>query len=154
MWTFWSLGLDLLGEFAPSFKPLSCLHIYGGTLLTSNTSRLALANWFRSSNIRVRLLEKKPDLTPRGQAEGLKSTTVEVFESLGIGHQIWAEAWRLEEIAIWGAEKADDGVITGTKIKREQIMQDRVPELGKTREIMLQQCRYTSSISVTYALIL
>ena len=93
----------------------------------------------------MRVLEKKSGLNPRGQAEGLKSTTVEVLESFGIGHQIWAEAWRLEEIAIWGAEKAEDGVITGTEIKREQVMQDRVLELGKAREVLLQQCRYGSS---------
>jgi len=100
----------------------------------------------------VRLIEKKSDLNQRGQAEGLKSTTVEIFESFGIGHQIWAEAWRLEEIAIWGAEKADDGIITGTEIKREQVMQDRVLELGKTREIMLQQCRCSSLFYVEYML--
>ena len=146
--------LVLPGEFAPStIQPLSCIRIYGTTILTADISRLALANWFRSSNIRVRLLEKKPGLTPRGQAEGLKSTTVEIFESLGIGHKIWAEAWRLEEIAIWGTGKTDDGVITETEIKREQVMQDRVLELGKAREVMLQQCRYTSLISVTYALV-
>lgn len=106
--------------------------------------RLALANWFRSSNISVRLLDKKSGPTPRGQAEGLKSTTLEIFESLGIGPQVWAEAWRLEEIAIWGPEKTCGDAATSTGIKREQIIQDRVPELGKTREVMLQQCRSPS----------
>ncbi|RDL37136.1 Uncharacterized protein BP5553_04569 [Venustampulla echinocandica] len=102
---------------------------------------LALANWFRSSNISVRLLDKKPGPTPRGQAEGLKSTTVEIFESLGIGHQVWAEAWRLEEIAIWGPDSTGGDATTSIGIKREQVIQDQVPELGKTREVMLQQSR-------------
>jgi phenol 2-monooxygenase (NADPH) len=93
-----------------------------------------LANWFRSSDIRVRVIDIKPGPTPRGRAEGLKSTTLEIFEVFGIGPQIWAEAWRLEEIAIWGPEEDGGG------IKRKQCTEDRVPELGKQREVMLQQC--------------
>jgi phenol 2-monooxygenase len=99
--------------------------------------RLALANWFRNSNIRVLLVDKKPGPTPRGQAEGLKSTTNEIFDSFGIGHQIAAESWRLEEIAVWGLSK--DGA---SGIVREQVIQDKVEELGLTvRETMLQQCK-------------
>ena len=135
------MGLDLQGESALySLRPPS----YGFASLSTLANRflfsLALANWFRSSNIRVRLIEKKPGTTPRGQAEGIKSTTVEIFESFGIGHQIWAEAWRLEEIAIWGPTKTVEGGIAIHGIEREQVHQNRVPELGKTREICLQQC--------------
>lgn len=75
--------------------------------------------------------------TRRGKAEGLKSTTNEIFDSYGIGPQIAAESWRLEEIAIWGQKK--DGGESG--IEREQLIQDKVEELGKVRETMLQQCR-------------
>lgn len=74
--------------------------------------------------------------TRRGKAEGLKSTTNEIFNSYGIGPQIAAESWRLEEIAIWGQKK--DG---GSGIEREQLIQDKVEELGKVRETMLQQCK-------------
>ncbi len=65
----------------------------------------------------------------------MKSTTTEIFESFGIGPQIWAEIWRLEEIAVWGpTSDGSDG------IRREQVIQDKVEELGKIRETMLQQC--------------
>lgn len=101
-----------------------------------------MANWFRNSDIRVLLIDKKPGPTPRGQAEGLKSTTVEIFESFGIGPQVVAELWPLEEIAIWAPKNRgarDDGSeLSG--IVREQVIQDKVEELGKTRETMLQQC--------------
>lgn len=108
-------------------------------LLTIHLARLALANWFRNSDISVLLIDKKPCPTPRGQAEGLKSTTVEIFESFGIGPQIATESWPLEEIAIWGPRKGgNDAKPTG--IVREQVIQDKVEELGKTRETMLQQC--------------
>ncbi|KAF2759096.1 hypothetical protein EJ05DRAFT_527240 [Pseudovirgaria hyperparasitica] len=96
---------------------------------------LALANWFHKSKIRVLLVDKRAHPTLCGQAEGLKSTTVEIFESFGIGSQIWAEAHRLEEIAIWGHSEGVHG------IRREQVMQDKVQELGKPRECMLQQSR-------------
>ncbi|KAK3937423.1 FAD binding domain-containing protein [Diplogelasinospora grovesii] len=97
---------------------------------------LALANWFRNSDISVLLIDKKPGPTPRGQAEGLKSTTTEIFGAFGIGAAITAESWRLEEIAIWGPNA--DG---GCGIVREQVIQDKVEELGKIRETMLQQSR-------------
>ncbi|KAL2022367.1 hypothetical protein VTK56DRAFT_5434 [Thermocarpiscus australiensis] len=97
---------------------------------------LALANWFRNSNISVLIVDKKPGPTPRGQAEGLKSTTNEIFDSFGIGPQITAESWKLEEIAIWGPRKdGKHGIV------REQVIQDKVEELGKIRETMLQQSR-------------
>ncbi|KAK3687963.1 FAD binding domain-containing protein [Podospora appendiculata] len=105
-------------------------------IIGAGPAGLALANWFRNSNIRVLLVDKKPGPTTRGQAEGLKSTTNEIFETFGIGAQITAESWRLEEIAIWGARK--DG---GAGIEREQVIQDKVEELGKIRETMLQQSR-------------
>jgi phenol 2-monooxygenase len=110
---------------------------------TLRTHRLAFANWFRGCNLRVRVLEKKSHLTSRGRAEGLKSTTVEIFESFGIGHRIRAELFRLEEIAIWSAEKSAEGVVVGARIEREQVLHDRVLELGKTRETLLQQCKQT-----------
>jgi phenol 2-monooxygenase len=106
-------------------------------LLTVDLPSLTLANWFRNSDISVLLVDRKAGPTPRGQAEGLKSTTNEIFASFGIGPQIAAESWRLEEIAVWGPK--GDGV--GGGIVREQVVQDRVEELGTIRETMLQQCR-------------
>ena len=99
-----------------------------------------MANWFRNSDISVLLIDKKPGPTSRGQAEGIKSTTVEIFESFGIGPQVAAESWRLEEIAIWGQKKDEGGGAEVAGIAREQVIQDKVEELGKTRETMLQQC--------------
>lgn len=104
--------------------------------LTLRLLSLALANWFRNSDISVLLIDKKPGPTPRGQAEGIKSTTSEIFDTFGIGPQIDDESWRLEEIAVWEA-RADgrQGIV------REKIVPDKVEELGKARETILQQCR-------------
>lgn len=81
------------------------------------------------------LVDKKPGPTPRGQAEGLKSTTNEIFASFGIGSQIAAESWRLEEIAVWGPSQNGSGIV------RERVVQDKVEELGTVRETVLQQCK-------------
>ncbi|KAK0726522.1 FAD binding domain-containing protein [Apiosordaria backusii] len=105
-------------------------------IIGAGPAGLALANWFRDTDISVLIVDKKPLPTTRGQAEGLKSTTNEIFDSFGIGSEITAESWRLEEIASWGARK--DG---GDGIVREQVIPDRVEELGKPRETMLQQSR-------------
>jgi len=84
----------------------------------------------------VLLVDKKSGPTPRGHAEGLKSTTNEIFDTFGIGPQIAAESWRLEEIAIWGPALDGSGGVV-----RERVVQDKVEELGKIRETMLQQCK-------------
>ncbi|KAK4125808.1 hypothetical protein N657DRAFT_642558 [Parathielavia appendiculata] len=125
-------------------------------IIGAGPAGLALANWFRNSEIRVLLVDKKPGPTPRGQAEGLKSTTNEILDSFGIGQQIAAESWRLEEIAIWGPR--EDG---RSGIVREQVIQDKVEELGTVRETMLQQSRvehhmlqnllFHSNISIRYS---
>ena len=64
-----------------------------------------------------------------------------MFESLGIGPQVWAEAWRLEEQAIWGPRGGGDGAPADAGIARELTIPDKTPELGKPREVMLQQAR-------------
>ncbi|KAK3900941.1 FAD binding domain-containing protein [Staphylotrichum tortipilum] len=104
-------------------------------IIGAGPAGLALANWFRNSSISVLLVDKKPGPTPRGQAEGLKSTTNEIFDAFGIGPQITAESWRLEEIAIWGPREDGGGIV------REQVVQDKVDELGTVRETQLQQSR-------------
>ncbi|KAK0666798.1 putative phenol 2-monooxygenase [Cercophora samala] len=104
-------------------------------IIGAGPAGLALANWFRNTNLKVIIVDKKPGPTPRGQAEGLKSITNEIFDSYGIGPQITAESWRLEEIACWGTSKDGGGIV------REQVIPDKVAELGKPRETMLQQAR-------------
>ncbi|KAJ4287851.1 hypothetical protein N0V88_007562 [Collariella sp. IMI 366227] len=101
-------------------------------IIGAGPAGLALANWLRYSDISVMLVDRKPGPTPRGQAEGLKSTTNEILGSFGIGSQIAAESWRLEEIAVWGPG--------GSGIVREQVVQDKAEELGTVRETLLQQC--------------
>lgn len=93
------------------------------------------------------LIDKKPGPTPRGHAEGLKSTTTEILGSFGLGPQVEAEAWRLEEIAIWGEEQdqacdgGEDGGQRTSGLRRERVIKDRVEELGfgTVRETILQQ---------------
>ncbi|KAK4141758.1 uncharacterized protein C8A04DRAFT_30602 [Dichotomopilus funicola] len=128
-------------------------------IIGAGPAGLALANWFRNSGITVLLIDKKPGPTQRGHAEGLKSTTTEILGSFGLGPQVEAEAWRLEEIAIWGVDgseqdRADpdggsesgwsqDGERKARGLRRERVMKDRVEELGfgTVRETILQQAR-------------
>lgn len=80
----------------------------------------------------MRIIDNKAHPIQRGQAEGLKSITTEIFDSFGIGRRIWAEVWRLEEIVIWGPD--EEG-----QLKRLTVVPDWVPELRKPREVILGQ---------------
>jgi phenol 2-monooxygenase len=97
-------------------------------------NRLTTANSFIGSPLRVRLIDKKAAPLQFGRADGLKSISLEVLDSFGIGDTILKDAQPCEEIALWHPDPERDGVIS-----RTMTIPDRVEELGKAREITLDQ---------------
>jgi phenol 2-monooxygenase (NADPH) len=82
--------------------------------------------------LRVRIVDKKSGAFTLGKADGLKSISIEVFDSFGLGDAILNECLRVEEIVLWNPDV--NGVI-----KRTMTIPDRVEELMKQREVMLDQ---------------
>jgi phenol 2-monooxygenase len=67
-----------------------------------------------------------------GKADGLKSISLEVLDTFGIGDAIRNEAHRVEEVVLWNVDK------TG-RLSRSMTIPDRTPELRKPREVSLHQ---------------
>lgn len=67
-----------------------------------------------------------------GKADGLKSISLEVLDTFGIGDAIRNESHRVEEIVLWEPENRGG-------LARYMTIPDRVPELGKPREMTLDQ---------------
>jgi phenol 2-monooxygenase len=82
--------------------------------------------------LKIRLIDKKERSVQTGRADGLKSISLEILDTFGIGDSIRNESQRLEEIVFWACD------LSGSLI-RSGIVADRVPELGKPREIVLHQ---------------
>lgn len=95
-------------------------------------NRLTTANSFNGSNCRVRLIDWKPAPLETGRADGLKSISLEVLDSFGIGDRVLNDCQPCEEIVLWNPGK--DGVIA-----RTMTIPDKVEELGKAREVTLDQ---------------
>ncbi|KAB8261465.1 hypothetical protein BDV32DRAFT_137326 [Aspergillus pseudonomiae] len=96
---------------------------------------LTAANCFNGGKSpRVRVIDKKSGTIQRGKADGLKSISLEVLDTLGIGDAIRSESHRVEEITLWEPD-SQGGLI------RYMTVPDRVPELQKPREVTLDQGR-------------
>ena len=82
----------------------------------------------------MRLIDIKAAPLQFGRADGLKSISMEVLDSFGIGDTILKDAQPCEEIVLWHPDPKRDGVIS-----RTMTIPDRVEELGKAREVTLDQ---------------
>ncbi|KNG91250.1 FAD binding domain protein [Aspergillus nomiae NRRL 13137] len=104
-------------------------------IIGAGLAGLTAANCFNGSkNLRVRVIDKNPGTIERGKADGLKSISLEVLDTLGIGDAIRNESHRVEEIALWEPD-SEGGLV------RSMTVPDRVPELQKPREVTLDQGR-------------
>ncbi|KAJ5885550.1 FAD binding domain protein [Penicillium taxi] len=104
-------------------------------IIGAGPAGLTAANCFNGSNgLRVRVIDKKSGSVETGKADGLKSISLEVLDTFGIGDTIRIESHRVEEVVLWEAD-GQGGV------ERSVTVADRVPELGKPREMTLDQGR-------------
>ncbi|KAL3421188.1 phenol hydroxylase [Phlyctema vagabunda] len=103
-------------------------------IIGAGPAGLTAANCFNGSNLSVRLIDKKSGIVETGKADGLKSISLEVLDTFGIGDAIRNEAHRVEEVVLWNVDER--GILT-----RSMTIPDRTPELRKPREISLHQGR-------------
>lgn len=100
--------------------------------LTNLQYSLTAANCFNGTNLRVRVIDRKDGPEKAGRADGLKSISLEILDTFGIGDTILKDSQRCEEIVLWNPDK--NGVI-----KRTMTIADKVEELMKPREVTLDQ---------------
>ncbi|OQV03397.1 FAD binding domain-containing protein [Cladophialophora immunda] len=103
-------------------------------LIGAGPSGLMLATWLARTGVKTRIVDKRFELLNSGQADGLQSRTFEIFDSLGFGQQIWAEANHMLEIRFWNPDK--DG-----KLSRTDRMVDTMPGLSRFQQATLHQAR-------------
>ncbi|KAK2592651.1 hypothetical protein QQS21_009650 [Conoideocrella luteorostrata] len=95
---------------------------------------LTAANCFNGTKLKVLVVDKKDGPEKTGRADGLKSISLEILDTFGIGDTILTDSQRCEEIVLWNPDK--NGVI-----QRTMTIADKVDELMKPREITLDQGR-------------
>ncbi|GAA5948023.1 hypothetical protein JCM10213_007025 [Rhodosporidiobolus nylandii] len=90
---------------------------------------------FSSRGLSVRVLDKRSAKLDNGQADGLNSRTLEIFESLGFVESIEKEGSRMSEINFWNPCPE-----TGRLVRTGKIP-DTIPGLSRFQQTILHQGR-------------
>ncbi|KAJ9116764.1 hypothetical protein QFC24_006655 [Naganishia onofrii] len=105
-------------------------------IIGAGPAGLMAANWLsRFPDITTRIIDKRNGNLENGQADGLNSRTLEIFESIGIYEMISKEASRMSEIAFWNP-CPDTGRLT-----RTGCIPDTIPGLSRFQQAILHQNR-------------
>lgn len=56
------------------------------------------ALWMSKCGIRTLIVDKRSEHARGGQADGLQCRSLEVFDSFGIGDQVWNESYHMVEV--------------------------------------------------------
>lgn len=109
---------------------LECIDVL---IIGAGPAGLTAANCFNGSPLKVRVVDKKIGIVETGKADGLKSISLEVLDTFGVGDHIRNEAWRVEEVCLWNVDAQTQ------KLMRTMTVADKIAELGSPREVSLHQ---------------
>ncbi|KAH8896524.1 hypothetical protein GQ53DRAFT_779076 [Thozetella sp. PMI_491] len=100
----------------------------------SGSAGLCAAVWLARCGVKYKVLEKRPGPLDRGQADGVQTRTVEIFESFGISENLLKESYHVIEDAFWASDGAGN-------IKRTNYAADTEPGLSHQPHVILNQAR-------------
>lgn len=92
------------------------------------------ATWFARTGVNARIIDKRSAVQFVGQADGLQSRTLEVFQSFGFGDRAEKESNHMLEMAFW-----DPGPDGG--IKRSTRMPDTAVGISRFQQTVIHQGR-------------
>jgi phenol 2-monooxygenase (NADPH) len=113
----------------------------------SGSAGLCAAVWLARLGIDFIVLERRNGPLNQGQADGVQCRTVEIFQSLGLDHELTRDAYWVNEVCFWAVgdeeeekekegnsqAKGADGVngVNGEESKREEP----ISRLGRTQDV-------------------
>ncbi|KAL2209384.1 hypothetical protein CC79DRAFT_1396290 [Sarocladium strictum] len=103
-------------------------------IIGAGPAGLMLSTWLARLNIKTRIVDKRHSALNSGQADGLQSRTFEIFDSLGFGQRIWAEANHMLEIRFWNPDQ-------NNQLYRSDKIVDTPPGLSRFQQATLHQAR-------------
>jgi phenol 2-monooxygenase len=92
----------------------------------SGSAGLCAAVWLARLGIKFTVLEKRDGPLRIGQADGIQCRTVEVFESFNLDGELTKDAYWVNEVCFWSAEKDKT---TGEENR------DRIARSGRTADV-------------------
>ena len=104
----------------------------------SGSAGLCAAVWLSRYNVNFKILERRDGPLDRGQADGVQTRTVEIFDSFGIGEEMLREAYHVMEIAFWKHAEGKEG------IQRSHYAPDKEDWISHRPHVILNQARLNS----------
>ncbi|KEF56417.1 uncharacterized protein A1O9_07998 [Exophiala aquamarina CBS 119918] len=90
------------------------------------------AAWAAKYNFKTLVIDKRGDKIKHGHADGLQCRTLEILHGFGIGHRLYREANRLQEVCFWNPDA--DG-----RVRRTDRSVDTTPEISRFQQSVIHQ---------------
>ncbi|RWA09683.1 hypothetical protein EKO27_g5429 [Xylaria grammica] len=118
-------------------------------IVGGGSAGLCAGVWLARNGISYRILERRPGILTRGQADGVQVRTVEVFESFGISEEILKEAYHVLEDTFY--EEASGQQLQGIDgkrgIRRTHSTPDTEAGLSHLPHVILNQARINALLT-------
>ena len=101
----------------------------------SGSAGLCAAVWLARFGIPYKILERRDGPLKIGQADGVQTRTVEIFDSFGIAEDLLKEAYHVLEVAFWAPDDGSQG------IRRTRYAPDKETEISHQPHVILNQAR-------------
>lgn len=105
----------------------------------SGSAGICAAVWLARFGVNYKMLERRDGPLRIGQADGVQTRTVEIFDSFGIAEDLLKEAYHVLEVAFWAQDpEAPDGA---PAIRRTRYAADKETEISHQPHVILNQAR-------------
>ena len=101
----------------------------------SGSAGLCAAVWLARFGINYKILERRDGPLKVGQADGVQTRTVEIFDSFGIAEDLLKEAYHVLEVAFWSPDPDAGG------IRRTRFAADKETAVSHQPHVILNQAR-------------
>ena len=101
----------------------------------SGSAGLCAAVWLSRYGVDFKMLERRSGPLVTGQADGVQTRTVEIFDSFGIGEELLRESYHVMEIAFWKWAEENGG------IERSNFAPDKPATVSHRPHVILNQAR-------------
>ncbi|EAQ88712.1 hypothetical protein CHGG_05331 [Chaetomium globosum CBS 148.51] len=101
----------------------------------SGSAGLCAAVWLARFGINYKILERRDGPLKVGQADGVQTRTVEIFDSFGIAEDLLKEAYHVLEVAFWSPDPDAGG------IRRTRYAADKETAISHQPHVILNQAR-------------
>ncbi|KAK4150689.1 3-hydroxybenzoate 4-monooxygenase [Chaetomidium leptoderma] len=105
----------------------------------SGSAGLCAAVWLARFGISYKILERRDGPLKIGQADGVQTRTVEIFDSFGIAEDLLKEAYHVLEVAFWAPDPDAEAGVQG--IRRTKYAADKETEISHQPHVILNQAR-------------